>query len=359
MPPMPPGMLAVTNAAVVPPAVTNSDLMWATSAVAAPPATTTAAVSPPAANTNLVPKIQFATPVYDFGKLKVNEPVKCDFVFTNVGQALLEITAVHPGCGCTTAGTWTRQVEPGKTGTIPIQFNGAGVPGMFGKAVTVTCNDPARRTVILQIKGLLWKPVDVVPPFAVFNVTAESVSNATSIVRVINNEDEPLTLSEPESNSRFFAAELRTNQPGKEFHVVVRPVPPLNGGNTPGAITLKTSSTNAPVITINTTVILLPTLVASPPSIMLPPAPNTNNVRPVVHIRNNGPSSMRLTEPVVNAQGVDVQIREIEPGRFCTVTLTFPQDFTIPPGEKIELKVKTGLAQPSTLQIPVFQRPGT
>src|SRR5436190_15616324 len=79
-------------------------------------------VSPVLANpatdpTNAVgkPKIQFATPIYDFGKMKVGEPVKWEFVFTNTGTALLEITGVQPGCGCTTAGEWTRKVEPGKT----------------------------------------------------------------------------------------------------------------------------------------------------------------------------------------------------------------------------------------------------
>ncbi len=317
------------------------------------------AAQPVAASTNaaLLPKIQFATPIYDFGKVKVNEPAKCDFIFTNTGQALLEVPVVHPGCGCTTAGSWTRQVEPGKTGIIPIQFNAAAAAGPFAKAITVTCNDPSQSTVILQIKGLIWKPVDVTPPYAIFNVTTESVSNATSIVRIVNNEDTPLTLSAPESNNRFFTAELKTKQPGKEFEVIIRPVPPLDGTSKQALITLKTSSTNLPVININTTVILLPTLVANPPAIIIPSEPTTNSVRAVIQIRNNGSGLMKLSDPAVNAMGVDVQINEIEPGRLSSLTLTFPQDFTIAPGEKIELRVKTGLAHLPTFAVPVVQRP--
>ena len=307
-------------------------------------------------NAALAPKIQFTMPIHDFGKVKVNQSAKCEFVFTNTGQALLEIRAVHPGCGCTTAGTWTRQVEPGKTGTIPIQFNAVGAAGPFAKAVTVTCNDPSQPTVVLQIKGVLWTPVEATPPYAVFNVTAESVSNATSVVRIINNEETPLTVSAPESNNRFLAAELKTRQPGKEFEVVVRPVPPLEGGNVQGLITLKTSSTNQPLVTVNATVILLPTLVANPPSIIVPPFLNTNNVRPVVYIRNNGPGIMKLSDPVVNAPGVAVQIKEIEPGRFSSLTLTFPPDFMMAPGEKILLSVKTDLAHLPNFEVPVFQR---
>ena len=69
------------------------------------------------------PKIQFATPMYDFGKVKSGELVKYTYVFTNVGGATLQVSNVQASCGCTTAGEWTRQVEPGQTGSIPIQFN--------------------------------------------------------------------------------------------------------------------------------------------------------------------------------------------------------------------------------------------
>src|SRR5215831_12803038 len=68
-------------------------------------------------------KIQFEMPNYDFGKSKAGDPVKYTFVFTNIGTETLEIKNVRPGCGCTTAGEWTKKVEPGKTGTIPIQVN--------------------------------------------------------------------------------------------------------------------------------------------------------------------------------------------------------------------------------------------
>jgi hypothetical protein len=313
--------------------------------------------APAATNAPLVPKIQFATPVHDFGKVQMNHPVKHDFVFTNTGQAVLEVTAVHPGCGCTTAGDWTRRVEPGKTGIIPIQFNATGPAGPFGKAITVSCNDPGQPTVSLQFTGVLWNPVEVIPAYAVFNVTEEAVSNATSIVRVISHEEAPLTLSPPESNSPRFAAEIRAKQPGKEFEVVVRPVPPLSGQSAQGLITIKTSSTNLPVVNINTVAVLVPTLAVNPPSITLPPPPNTNHIRPVVYVRNNGPTPFRLSDPTVNASGVDVQIKEIEPGRYATLTLTFPEDFTIPSGRTVQLTVKTGLPGHPTFEVPVFQIP--
>src|SRR5262245_56672717 len=72
------------------------------------------------------PKVEFATPLFEFGRVESGQLIQHDYIFTNIGNALLEITAVRPSCGCTTAGEWDKQVEPGKTGKIPVRFNTAG-----------------------------------------------------------------------------------------------------------------------------------------------------------------------------------------------------------------------------------------
>jgi hypothetical protein len=41
---------------------------------------------------------------------------------------------------------------------------------------------------------------------------------------------------------------------------------------------------------------------------------------------------MALSEPTVNATGVDVQLREVQPGRNFAAILIFPQGFEIAPG---------------------------
>src|SRR6185436_11832978 len=142
------------------------------------------------------PKVQFAELVYDFGKVSVGELVTHAFVFTNIGTATLEINDVRPGCGCTTAGTWDKKVEPGRTGSIPLQFNSANFGGLVTKQATVTCNDPSQSNIVLQIKGTVWKPIEVTPAMAVFTVSSESQTDETKIVRIVNHLDEPLILSD-------------------------------------------------------------------------------------------------------------------------------------------------------------------
>jgi len=302
------------------------------------------------------PKIQFATPIYDFGKVKSGTPVKFDYVFTNIGLALLEVTDVRPGCGCTTAGAWSRQVEPGKTGTIPIQYNASGA-GQITKSVTVTCNDKSQPTVSLQIKGTVWNPVDVIPSYAIFNVNTESLSNATSVVRIVNNEEQPITLAPPESNNGAFAPELKEKQAGKEYELIIKLVPPLETGNVQGVVSLKSSSTNVPVVNVTAVANLQPALVAMPSQVNLPAAPISNSLPATVFIRNNGLAPRVLSEPQVNAKGVDVQMKEVEPGRYFSFTLTFPAGFEIATGEKVELSVKTDHPQFPTFKVPVFQVP--
>jgi hypothetical protein len=333
---------AVAAAAPIP-ATSVPPLLTATAAVAS-------AVGPSG------PKIQFATPTYDFGKVKGGDAVKYVYIFTNVGGTTLQVSNVQASCGCTTAGEWTRQVEPGKTGSIPVQFNSGGFSGQIGKSITVTCNDTNQRVVVLQLKGNVWKPIDVMPQMAVLNVTAESPSTTTT-VRIVNNEEAPLTLSGPEVSNAAFAAELKTNQPGKQFELVIRTVPPLPAGNVQGQFTLKTSSTNLPVINVSAWANVQPVVVAVPAQIALPAAPLAGPMPSTVSIRNNGTNTLALSEPAVNAKGVDVQLRETEPGRAFAVALNFPAGFEIAQGEKVELSVKSNHPQFPSIKVPVIQPP--
>ncbi len=332
-------------------AVSNS----ATSTQAIPVALTfTQASSATVATSNSGPKIQFAKPEHDFGKITCGEVGKHAYIFTNVGDRVLEITDVKPGCGCTTAGEWSRKVEPGQTGSIPIQFNSANFSGQVGKSITVTCNDAAQPTVMLQLKANIWKPIDVAPQFAMLNVTPESPSNET-VVRIVNNLEEPLTLSPPQVGNPAFAAELVTNQPGKEFQLKIRTLPPLPAGNVQGPITVKTSSTNMPVISITAWANVQQTVMVTPSQITLPATPTQNPLPYTLSIRNNGTNTISLSDPLVTVQGVDVQLKEIMPGRVFTAILTFPPAVEITPGKPMEFTVKSSHLQYPVLKVPILR----
>jgi hypothetical protein len=299
------------------------------------------------------PRIAFANTVFDFGRLSSGGVVRHDFIFTNTGAATLEVTAVHASCGCTTAGEWSRKVEPGQTGTIPIQFNSANFSGAVLKKATVQSNDKAQPSVELQIKGNIWKPVDVSPQYAVLQVTSESLSNASSTVRIVSHLDQPLTLDPPESNSPRFSAELKTNQVGKEYELIVRPVPPLVQPNTQGLISLKTSVTNPPTINVVAMALLQPDLVVMPSQIALPAKPLAEPWSAVLTIRNQLSAPLQLSEPRSTVDGVQLELAEVEVGRSFTLKATFPAGFQPAAGAANECIIQSSHARHPVVKIPI------
>lgn len=320
-----------------------------------PPAAPAGPATAAAALRQAGPRIRFATPLFDFGKVDAGAVVKHDFIFTNTGDATLEILDVKPGCGCTTTGTWDKRVEPGKTGAVPIVFNSAGFSGQVAKSVAVTCNDVTQSNLFLQIKGTLWRPVDITPLSAYFNVPSETPTNDTRVVRIVNNLEQPLTLSEPECTNRAFRVELQTVKPGKEFDLRVTVQPPFPGSYTQAAITLKTSVTNPAVLSIPAFASLQPAVMAIPSQIHLPAGPLPASTKPSVTIRNFGTNTLAVSEAKINLEGAAVELKEVQPGRVFTVAVNFPAGLQLAPTQKVELQVKSSHPGFPVIIVPVFQ----
>lgn len=87
-------------------------------------------------------EIKFDTLTYNFGKFSEKEPIKtCTFKFTNIGEQPLVINQAVASCGCTVPKYTKEPIQPGKTGTIEVTYNGRGkMPGHFKKSVTVRSN---------------------------------------------------------------------------------------------------------------------------------------------------------------------------------------------------------------------------
>lgn len=86
--------------------------------------------------------IKFDKTTHDFGAFSESNPVvTTTFTFTNVGNGPLVIHQAIASCGCTVPEYTQEPVQPGKTGTIKVTYNGKGrFPGKFKKSVTVRTN---------------------------------------------------------------------------------------------------------------------------------------------------------------------------------------------------------------------------
>jgi hypothetical protein len=312
----------------------------------------TTSVRPPEASGA---KIQFAELARDFGRLSSGDVVRHDFVFTNTGTATLEITDVRPGCGCTTAGSWDRRVEPGKTGVIPVQFNSTGFNGTVSKTVIVICNDPAQTNVVLQVKGLIWKPIEITPAMAVFNVFSEGQTNDTRILRIVNHLDDPIELSDVKSTNQSFQAELKTVRPGKEFELHVKAVPPYTS-NTAATVSVKTSAPQMPTINVNAYIAVQQAVIVAPAQITVPTGRLSGGLSSSVKILNRGTNALVLSEPRVNSPGIEVRLQEVQPGQVFGLMVNFPAGFQTKPDKKIEVTVKSNHPKYPLITVPVLQQ---
>jgi formylmethanofuran dehydrogenase subunit C len=97
------------------------------------------------------PEFLWTSTTYDFGKIKVNNPVTHEFRFTNSGDVPLVISSVQASCGCTVTDYSKDPIPPGAEGYVKATYNAAKV-GAFSKTVTVNAN--AEDSIVqLMIKG--------------------------------------------------------------------------------------------------------------------------------------------------------------------------------------------------------------
>jgi Protein of unknown function (DUF1573) len=322
--------------------------------ITAVPQTATAGAAPPAKANVLGPKIQFATTAYDFGRAKKGEQVKYTFIFTNTGDEVLEVSGVR-ACGCITS-DFTRKTEPGQTGHIPISFNSSGYNGHVTKAITVTSNDKSSPAKVLQFSGTVWTIIDVSPNLVMFNNLSVESPVTTSIVKITSNSEEPVTVSDLQSQSRFFSGELKTVVPGKEYQVLVSTVPPLSQGSLNGRITLKTSAADMREVVIQIFANnVQPAVSVSPMQISLVGAPLPAEQVYSVNFVNKAGTPLKLSDPSINAEGVNIQLQETKPGQMYAAKLTFPKGFEIQHGTHLELSVKSSLESSPVIKVPVMQ----
>ena len=303
------------------------------------------------------PKIRFAAPLWDFGKVVGGETVNHEFGFTNTGDQLLEIKDVKTTCGCATSGQWSRLVEPGKSGSIPIELYTEGLNGTVSKSVSLVSNATNPPPVSLQITGTVWWPVEAMPKAVTLSFHSGTDSNVTAAVRVFNREKEPLTLSEPVSNNPRIAAKVETVRPGIEYRLAIRLVPPLGAGNIFGAVKVKTSSSKMPLLEVPVSALLQADVIALPSPLLLPPNLTTNELKQFISIRSFWTNALVLSEPFLNSKRVNWELRELQPGHFFTFTLLFPEGFDIAPGERLEFRVKTNHPQYPSIQVPIQLQP--
>jgi hypothetical protein len=109
------------------------------------------------------PKIEFDTKAFKCGDVVEGKTQKLNATFNvkNTGDALLKLTSVRPGCGCTVV-KFDSLIEPGKTAKIEAVVNIANYhSGQISKAITVTSNAENEANTRLTIEATVMAVIEV------------------------------------------------------------------------------------------------------------------------------------------------------------------------------------------------------
>jgi Protein of unknown function (DUF1573) len=108
------------------------------------------------------PDIKFVSEVIDYKKVAKGANGEREFVFTNTGNAPLELKQCQGSCGCTVPVCPKEMIMPGQKGSIKVKYDTQRV-GQFTKYVTVTTNVTGKDSIRLEIKGDVVAEADAVP----------------------------------------------------------------------------------------------------------------------------------------------------------------------------------------------------
>ncbi|MCX7908618.1 MAG: DUF1573 domain-containing protein [Ignavibacteria bacterium] len=170
---------------------------------------------------------------YDWGTVKpTQDPLKAKIKIKNVGNELLKITEVKPGCGCTTAPLDKNELKPGEEATLDVTLRITGTSGNVVKSIRIASNDPNNPNKYLYLKANVFYPISITPTsYFTFNEMTVG-QEAQAKVTLKNNTNENITLSEVQ----VVPENLNVNLPkklvlkaGESYDIVAKVVPDKKG----------------------------------------------------------------------------------------------------------------------------------
>jgi len=317
-----------------------------------------AAVTPAAAMPVAGPLIAVDNPTYDFGKASVGEKVHHTYMVTNTGTETLQISNVHPSCGCTTVGGWTTNIAPGKSGQIAVQFDtsryGGGPP--VRKTIEVYSNAKNEPRKTLMLSGSVWKPIEVTPTVAVLSIPPDATNEMTTTVRLVNQTENPIIMSNATSANHLFTVELKEIKAGKEYQLVITSHPPYTPGNLPGTVSVNTSLPGTPIISVPVTASVAQPIQIFPPQITLNATQDhwiTNNVA----IHGNTTNVLTLSQPKASDSRIYTELQSKGPKGMFNLVVAFPPGFQLETGKTAEVTLESNNPHVPLITIPIREYP--
>jgi hypothetical protein len=148
------------------------------------------------------PKIEFDTKAFNCGTAVegVTEKIQATFIVKNVGDSILKLTNVKPGCGCTVV-KFDSIIPPGKTTKIEAEVNIKGYhSGPITKYVNVFSNAESEAT-RLSIEATIQATIDASETYIRFDPTSMSAKTITLTTKKIDLKITGATFNSDNANN--------------------------------------------------------------------------------------------------------------------------------------------------------------
>ena len=132
--------------------------------------------------------------VHNFGVMEASGSGSHDFVITNKGGAELKLTPGGTTCKCTLSQISKREIPPGESSTVTVEWHGKNNAGEFRHTATIFTNDAHKPQMVLTVEGRMTGTFRASPQELTFSrITAGD--SAVGTVKLFSYVDEPLEVS--------------------------------------------------------------------------------------------------------------------------------------------------------------------
>jgi hypothetical protein len=202
---------------------------------------------------------------YDFGTAKQGTKIVHVFSIANNSSTSLTIKDVElsmPGMNA----RFKPVVNPGAEGSVTVEWDTTHLSGEIEGEGIVHFADDSRSAIPLLLKGVVKPPLEVLPFPAIF-LSAFQGENNERRLRIVNNEEQPLTVTLSKPGSKRLMTSLVTVQPGRTYELVAK----IASGTVPGRydeeLSISTDNPKIGTVTLPVHLFLKPDLYANPDSV--------------------------------------------------------------------------------------------
>lgn len=254
-------------------------------------------------------------PVYEFGEIANDQPVKHTFILDNSGTNPVRILNVRAGCGCATTEISTNPVPAGQSASLTATLTLAGRKGVQRKTLFVETDNSSTPRVRLEFKGVTTADIEALPDGVHLGTLGREGIEEREIM-VAGRSNVVFHITGVETSSPLFAASFEPVTDGHIYRVKIRSQGPRTPGTHTDIVRVLTDHASIREIPVVVTAFVSGEVVAAPAALVL--VPSLTNALRVQYLGVYSPSgkAFKLNPVETPWPGIETSVTNISPNRY-------------------------------------------